>query len=215
MAEGDDVIAARAALLDFYGDYSVSFSSQFVASIFGLITASALINSVLASIRTQFAVSSRFDLFSAVVIGFSLIVFFGFASAAVYTYRRFKFYADLASKLVRVPNCLRYAAQMNKVKVDINVQNKEKDILKVEEDFCRLNQSLPEDYRKQIQERQKITVSFPQYEMASESSQNKILAKVILNSRLFPLVMGLGMTSLFFVTYYPILASFVSLIIPK
>jgi len=43
----DDKVTGRSALLDFYGDRATSFASLFVASIFGLVATSAVIQAVL------------------------------------------------------------------------------------------------------------------------------------------------------------------------
>jgi hypothetical protein len=81
-----DVIAARAALLDYYGDSALSFSNQFIASIFGLVASSAIIQSVLVFLLSG---SNLLDLEFLLFLAPSLLLFGGFSYMVSYTFNKF------------------------------------------------------------------------------------------------------------------------------
>ena len=201
-----DVISARTAFIDFYGNYAVSFSSQFVASIFGLITLCALVNVVMISIDKQF------NPLSVVVIIFSMLMFIGFTLAARHTYSRFKYYSDLASKLINNADCLLNVAQLGETKTYFKVRDNEKKIRELEETYLELKEKLPENYKESIHEYERIEIPFCQYEKINRFNQNKSSVKKILDKTRFPLLLGLGVIGLALVTYYPLLVNFLKFI---
>jgi hypothetical protein len=96
-AKRGEVIAARAALLDYYGDSALSFSNQFIASIFGLVASSAIIQSVLVFLLSKdipLIIESEVFLFP------SLLLFGGFSYMVNYTFNKFCYYSSLTSNLV-------------------------------------------------------------------------------------------------------------------
>ena len=128
-------IAARSAILDFYGDYSVSFSNQFIASIFGFITACALINAVLTNLLMPSQVNPTSIGFFLII---SLSIFVGFIFAAIHTYTRFTFYADLASQLKGFPVCLRLVAKLEELTPRIRYRKREEGIKEINDIYSRL-----------------------------------------------------------------------------
>lgn len=196
-----DTIAARSALLDFYGAYSVAFSSQFVASIFGLITACALINAALNFLVDKQLINN----FSVIIVIFSLFIFIGFISAALYTYNRLTYYSDLASAIVSFPLGLQEAAKLDKITVKIKVKNNKKSIEALERTFFEIKEKLPDNYKAIIEKCQHLDVNFRTYEKISRRTQYKKTIKKILSNRiLFAFVLIFGVVCLFLVTYYPL-----------
>jgi hypothetical protein len=144
-----DAIAARAALLDFYGDYTVSFSSQFLASIFGLITACALINGVLCTLLNG---SINWFLITIFFI-ISLVAFLGFVVVSFYTYKRFSYYSDLASKLAEPFVCLRKAALLHEIPVDIGSSNRKETRANIKNAYSEVKGNLPDNAKPIIAEK--------------------------------------------------------------
>jgi hypothetical protein len=84
-------VGVFAALLDFHSDRATSFASLFVASIFGLVTLSAIIKNIgIASWQ----------------YGFTIIPYLGFLIAGIFTWKRFSYYADIAHQIESV--CIRH-----------------------------------------------------------------------------------------------------------
>ena len=81
-------VAILSAQLDFFGDRATSFASLFVASIFGLVTLSAIIQSLSAS--------NGVDI---VIIHLSMIPFAVFAGAGWYTLQKYFHYGDIAERI--------------------------------------------------------------------------------------------------------------------
>lgn len=79
-----NMLTARSALLDFYSDRAVAFASFFLASIFGLVSTLAIFQGIEGSVF--------------LVLG-SLILYWTFAYAGYFTFRRFSFYAGIADRL--------------------------------------------------------------------------------------------------------------------
>ena len=81
MGEDIDRMDLLSALLDYYGDRTVSFASLFVASIFGLVT---VLTIAPAQHTRNYLVFIHF------------LIFLMFAVAGYYTFQRFGFYANIA-----------------------------------------------------------------------------------------------------------------------
>ena len=79
-----DVTGAMSALLGFYGDRATSFSSLFVAAIFGTVTLSAIIQNIK---------------IGPIAIAFSIIPFVFFVGAGFYTLQKYFSYVDIAEKI--------------------------------------------------------------------------------------------------------------------
>jgi hypothetical protein len=75
------------SLLDFYNNRATSFANLFVASIFGIVTLSAIIDSVIVHDFGRAA--------------FSMVPFWLFVSAGAYTLYRYSFYAGIAEEIKR------------------------------------------------------------------------------------------------------------------
>jgi hypothetical protein len=209
----ENKIAARSALLDFYGDYSVSFSSQFVASIFGLAAASALINTALFNLLTTQTFSSV-SLVLFVII--SLFIFLGFLFAAYHTYTRFRFYAALASSIAGFPTCLRGEAKLHEIFAESTFETREKGLMKINAAFSKLKKEckVPEDIKPFRKDRKKgdkhaFEVIFPVYEELETQKQNEKPLKQILSSKWFPLIWIVGIFLLSLITYYPFIEKLV------
>jgi len=92
-----NILTARAAILDFYSDRAGSFTSFFVASIFGLVTLLAIVQG------THREVAHNNPLYYGVLIVISIVIYIAFAYAGRHTFERFAHYADIADKLVMYP----------------------------------------------------------------------------------------------------------------
>ncbi len=101
------------ALLDFHNNRSTSFVSLFVASIFGIVTLSAIAQSIFGSNIAYFASVMNF-----LPVVLSAILYVAFAFAGAYTLDKFFFYADMASN---IKYCLEgpYYEELNKPLVHI------------------------------------------------------------------------------------------------
>lgn len=107
--ETANMLTARSALLDFYSDRAVAFASFFLASIFGLVTVLAIVQGIEDSVF---------------LISISLFLFWAFAYAGYYTFQRFRFYADIASKLQAGKGGLKKTARLDKLKFAIETGGK-------------------------------------------------------------------------------------------
>jgi hypothetical protein len=84
-------LAARSALLDFYGDRAVTFASLFLASIFGIVTTLAVVQNI-----PRVATCSHLQI---TLVLLSNAVFVPFAYAGYHSFRKFAMYADFAQKI--------------------------------------------------------------------------------------------------------------------
>lgn len=101
-------IAARSALLDFYSNRAVSFGGFFLASLFGLLTMSTLVQGI------KFGEAKITTLF----VLLSLIPFLIFALIGYYSLRQFRYYANIANKIeggAGGTETLRYYAELGEL----------------------------------------------------------------------------------------------------
>jgi len=94
--EKSDNISIFFALLEFYGNRATSFVSLFVASIFGIVTLSAILQVIEYSINP-------ID-YSIIPLLLSVGPFVGFSVAGYYTLEKYFYYGDLAEKIKS--NCI-------------------------------------------------------------------------------------------------------------
>ena len=84
-------------LLDYYNSRSTSFASLVLASIFGLVTLSAIIQSMLTS---SFPQGATFQFSNNLIpVGLSLILYILFSFAGFYTIKRYSHYAGIADEI--------------------------------------------------------------------------------------------------------------------
>lgn len=107
-----DMNAARAAFLDFYGDSALSFSNQFLASVFGLVASAAIIQSIFIYLSTEDPLSLELRL---VFLLPSLLLFGGLSYMVRYTYKQFGIYSTLANNLASGEDGIRKTANLHKL----------------------------------------------------------------------------------------------------
>lgn len=102
-------------LLDFYNTRTTSFISLFVASIFGIVTLSAIIKSIVA----EFAANPNGFNYLPVIL--TVIPYVIFAFAGYYTLKSYSFYADIAEKIKSCGLEIPYYPDLNKIVVPTKV----------------------------------------------------------------------------------------------
>lgn len=104
-----DTVGVLSALLDYYSDRATSFASLFVASVFGLVTISALVYTNSANSLWYFIAG---------------IPYFAFVFSGYYTWSRFRLYAGIAYNIeyhgLREP----YEKEIEKIHYDIELDKK-------------------------------------------------------------------------------------------
>jgi len=110
MSEKDVPVSALSALLDFYSDRATAFASLFVASIFGLVTLSAIIQNYIDGNFYWYIIS--------------LFPFIGFAVSGYFTWYRFCFWADMAHKMEYYGIRLPFKSKLKKIFCDRKVEGK-------------------------------------------------------------------------------------------
>lgn len=178
-------LSARSALLQFYSQRAVSFASLFVASIFGLITWSAIVRAIDVKGASYL-----------VFIGLSLIVYIFFAYASRHTFKRFTYYADIASKLA--------VDSKGSVKDYANLKAMDFEI-----DEKRFN-GMTEELKKEAKgEDGKFRLNFQTYFDNENMKQNQSWAKG-LSERKFRIIHVMLMLLLGIVVYVPLVISYLS-----
>jgi hypothetical protein len=204
----DNVIAARAALLDFYGDNAVSFASQFVASIFGLITISALIQAI-----SLHLTESNSD-WSAKIIFLipSLFLFLSLSYLARYIYGRFTNYASIASNLVTISNGTLEMAKVEQLYIFYPAEQYETSKEQIKQACNKCKSRLPEGTvlcteKKDGKKGTGALVNFRVHLDVMYETQNKSLMKMLTkHQKVTNLLMYLFLFILAFVTYFPLIA---------
>lgn len=104
-----EVTSTLSALLDYYSDRATSFASLFVASVFGLVTLSAII-----------------QVFEGDVLRYYIagIPYFAFVLSGGYTWSQFSFYADISNKIEFFGLRERCRTGLEKIPFKIKVGNK-------------------------------------------------------------------------------------------
>jgi len=213
--KSENTVAARAALLDFYGDQTALFASQFVASIFGLVTISA----VILTLSQSLSVNPNWYLVGVFVI-LSLTLYLFFSYAAQYTYRRFTLYASLASHLVVVKNGLLAEAKLDKLETYYKKEAYEKDKEKINKVCEYLESHLPEgtslcreNWEGEILKGAWIN-SRVYLEVVTREQNRAFIKKITIHARLTRCLMFLFLTILALITYFPLIISVLKVIFP-
>ena len=213
----ENVIAARCALLDFWGDNAVSFASQFVASIFGLITMSALIHSVLIYLEDNnlpdYALIAFFI--------FSFLLYLGLSYVARYTYIRFTNYSSLASNLAFFSKGLYETAKLQELTAWIYPENPDKTKKLLNEAYERCKEQLSKEtvpyteYHKEGEKKTSFKINYLlYYNLRIREQETSIMKKMTKHRRLFGLIIILAVFFLWIVTYYPLLLNVLNRIWP-
>ena len=134
-----DINTARAALLDFFGDNAISFSNQFLASMFGLVASSAIIQSIFVYLLDKEPLSGELTLLFLLPAS---LLFGGLSFMLRYTYQRFQYYSGLANNVATGIDGIMETAKLD----DLYVRYDTKVFIKNQRDLERtyLNCELPE-----------------------------------------------------------------------
>jgi hypothetical protein len=206
-----NVIAARSALLDFYGDRATSFVSLFIASIFGLVTISAIIQTMLfgmvgqETILSQFFNNVKLSLNSVIII-VSVFMYVTFVEVALYTYKRYTFYSDLADKLAKCD--LSSMAKLDCIPVGLYKKDMTEKILQrlnhAAEIYAADLKDEDKDKAKIIETDEKYLFNFAIHEKYMIEQQKEGRVKKILGSKKFMPLTYLLFLGLALLTYYPL-----------
>ena len=102
--------------MDSYGDNAISFSNQFLASIFGIVAGSALVQQVLIYLLNSEAFSWELGLqLSLVVLLPSGLLFAGLLYIARYTFKKFTNYSSLTSTVAGGKNGIYLTSRLDKL----------------------------------------------------------------------------------------------------
>jgi hypothetical protein len=180
-----DELSARSALLQFYGQRAVSFASLFIASIFGLITWLAIAR----GIEVKGACYLIFMVLSS-------IVYIVFAYASRHTFRRFVYYANIASKLA--------TESKGSVKDYANFEGMDFEIGE------KVYNGLTEELKKEVKKEDgKFRLNFQAYFDDENKKQYQSFVRD-LSERRFGIIHSVLMILLWIVVYVPLLISYFS-----
>lgn len=101
LPEADVPVEVLSALLDFYADRASGFASLFVASIFGLVTLSAIIQNYSGNILYWYVVAG--------------VPYFAFVLSGYYIWDRFRYYAGIAHNIEQYGLRNRYRSEIEKI----------------------------------------------------------------------------------------------------
>lgn len=207
----ENIIAARAALLDLYGDRATAFVSLFIASIFGLVTISAIVQAMLFSMVDEEAALSQFLYFklslNAFFIFLSAVLYIAFVGVALYTYKRYTFYADWSDKLTRYEIC--ESAKLGYLSIPLSKKIfNEKQIQDLKLLAKNYASKLKDDEKykaKIIETATHWKISFAFYQEYTSQYQKESRVKKFLGSKHFKLITCLTFLGLALLTYYPLI----------
>jgi hypothetical protein len=211
----ENTIAARAALLDFYGDQATSFASQFVASIFGLVTISAVILTMSQSLSQSISQNTNWLVIILFLI-LSLPLYLAFSYIAQYTYGRFTNYASLASHLVTVPGGLLERAHLEELETYYEKEHyeKTKELLKQASEECKPH--LPkgtilirEDRKGEEVKGAHINLRL-HLDVVYKRQQKALIKRITPHTRTIHMVMLLFLAILSLICYFPLIVSIIT-----
>jgi hypothetical protein len=202
-----NVIAARASLLDFYGDRATSFVSLFLASIFGLVTVSAITQAMLFSMVGQETIIPQLVYFrislNAVFIILSAVLFIVFVVVALYTYNRYVLYADLSENLTHFE--MSVYADLVTLPARIGKEGCNEEILKKMTEKCASTLEDKDKWKAKIgDDGVDFKTNFFVYQNYRTEIQKQNPIKKILGSKHFKLLTYLLFLGLALLTYYPL-----------
>jgi len=204
-----NVMAARAALLDLYGDRATSFVSLFLASIFGLVTISAIVQTMLFSMVEQVSSQTWYLQLSPnfFFIAVSMILFVVFVVVALYTYNRYTFYSDLSDKLTRSE--MRSQAELDSLSVSLAKKDCDEKLLKsIAEEYASTLKDEDKSKAKIIEKENDFIINFVIYEKYRVELQKQNRLKKIIDSGHFKTMTCLLFLGLALLTYYPLFTLF-------
>lgn len=206
-ADRCDMISARAALLDYFGDSALSFSNQLIASIFGLVASCAIIQSVFGFLLSE---DNPLIVESLVFFFLSLVLFGGFSYMVNYTFNKFTFYSSLTSNLTGGKGGIWEQARLNELYVLYSEKafRRDKNSLENSRKFLIETEQMAENEKWFTKEKNGIYVKYLVHSTHYDFKYKKIWWR-----NHFKGIMGLALILLAIVTYYPLIVEVIQMVL--